>query len=95
MVRLESKQVEVLFAARAREDVEKLDTRARKDVTRLRHIALVSLWQLFCFIFIFRENRILINLLYMSSRSDPIFRRYAICVALALDMVDHKTRRFS
>ena len=33
------------FAARAREDVEKLDTRARKDVTRLRHIALVSLWR--------------------------------------------------
>lgn len=29
------------IAARAREDVEKLDNRARKKMTRLRHIALV------------------------------------------------------
>jgi hypothetical protein len=43
MVGFEVKQLEVTCAARAREDVEKLDTRARKDVSRLRHIALVSL----------------------------------------------------
>lgn len=49
MVKLEPKQLDVAFAARAREDVEKLDTRARKDVSRLRHIALVSFWQLSLF----------------------------------------------
>lgn len=31
-------------AARAREDVEKLDTRARKKMMRLRHLAMVSYW---------------------------------------------------
>ena len=34
-------------AARAREDVEKLDTRARKKMMRLRHMAMVGYWLLF------------------------------------------------
>jgi len=33
---------DVAMAARAREDVEKLDTRARMEIIRLRRIALVS-----------------------------------------------------
>lgn len=37
------------FAARAREDVLKLDTQARRDMLRLRHIALVSFWLLLFF----------------------------------------------
>lgn len=35
-----------IYSARAREDVVKLDTNARQKMMRLRHIALVSLWQL-------------------------------------------------
>ena len=38
----------VNFAARAREDMEKLDTRARKKMMRLHQIAMVSCRLLFC-----------------------------------------------